>query len=450
MTVCRIKTHKAVAEKDCPQELLDDLVKDNPVYYEYQRLGISTRGISPTIQLYRVNNGMVYIPRAINISQYFPKIDYKDERVEGADIDVKSDIKLREQQVPAVKKLAEAENGLLIAPCGSGKTVMAIEAIGRVRKTTLILVHKEFLLEQWHKNIREILGENAGVYGGGRFNWQNHKIVIGMLQSIYAHRDRLPEGLINFPGIVIQDETHRISAPTWAEVIQLFPAKRRWGLTATPNRPDGLDFIFRSHLGNEVYRIAEQKLSPTVYMVATGLYVPHRAYIDRRNKLNRAQLINYIVNDRDRNRLILRYLIDAAKAGRQILVLTERVNHAKFLQESFHHNLPDSGLSSALFIGETTKEERIEAVTKDVIFATSQMAKEALDIPTLDTLFLTTPIASPITVQQSTGRILREVPGKRNPLVLDFLDRNSVTIGMARKRRRIYDELCYDVIAIDR
>lgn len=451
MTVCRVGTHKRLFKADVSPEIYEELTIPNPVYYEHERLGLSTSGVPRYIELYRERDEFVDIPRNISIDNFFNYIEYINETVEGSNIGLKSKVSLRNGQVPAVEDLVNSNNGILVAPCGAGKTVMAIEAISRVKKTTLILVHKEFLLDQWAGSIKDILGEEVGIISRGKVTgWQNKKINIAMLQTLYSHRDLLPEEFLYWPGIVISDETHRISAPTWSEVIQLFPAKRRWGLTATPNRPDGLGFIFKAHIGNIIHRMEAESLTPSVYMIGTGLYVPHRAYINQRNnKFDRAKFISYLVLNENRNRLILQHLINAAKAGRQILVLTERVNHAKFLEESFLHNMQDKGVSTSLFLGETSREERVEAVTKDVIFATSQMAKEALDIPTLDTLFLATPVASPITVQQSTGRILRELEGKRKPLVLDFVDGNSVALGMSRKRWAIYDHLGYEIYGIN-
>jgi len=448
-----ISTHKVIRKEDCPDRLLDDLKIINPVYLEYERMGLSTRGIPQSLYLYKQRGDYIYIPRNIALdvepAYWGTPLEYKDETVDGQEVQYNSKIDLWPKQESAVDALANTVDGILVAPCGSGKTVMALDAISRVNRTTLILVHKEFLQEQWAENIRIYLREEPGVIRGSHHNWKDRKIVIAMLQTLYSQRGYLSQDFLNWPGLVITDETHRISAPTWSEVIQLFPAKRRWGLTATPNRPDRLEIIFKAHIGNPVYKIPEQGLKPIVYRVATKVYVPHNQYINRyNNKMNRANLISYLVSHTERNRKILAYLINAARAGRQILVLTERVAHAKFLKRSLEHNIKDNGVTTSLFIGETTKEERASAVLQDVIFATSQMAKEALDIPTLDTLFLVTPSSSPITIQQSTGRILRECEGKKTPMVLDFIDSNNITMNMGRKRLKIYEHLGYDIRAV--
>lgn len=450
-----VGTHRIYKKEDCDQGFLDKLTVPNPVYYEYERMGITTKDIPRYLKLYEEGENsdlgkVILVPRNINFSPNKVTTKTKDLRVSGTPVNFKSNIKLREKQIDAVEALAKTRDGILVGPCGSGKTVMAVEALSRVGVTTLILVHKEFLMDQWAETIKNCLNEEVGIIRSSNWNWKGKKIVIGMLQTFHSQRGRIPQEFLEWPGLVISDETHRVSAPTWSQVIAMFPARRRWGLTASPERADGLELIFHAHIGDIVYQLEGQELQPKVYMVRTKCYVPHNAFINRWNgKPNRAKMINYLTNNRDRNVMILRLLIDATKAGRKILLLTERVDHAKFLKESFDLSMEGKGVSSMIYIGETTKEERLLARDVDVIFATSQMAKEGLDIPTLDTLFLVTPSSSVITIQQSTGRILRISPGKKDPLVVDFYDENTICVNSARRRKAIYDQLNYEVRVVE-
>jgi superfamily II DNA or RNA helicase len=355
-------------------------------------------------------------------------------------------VNLLPKQQPAVEALTNTIDGLLIAPCGSGKTVMGSAAMAKVGVTTIILVHKDLLIDQWQKAIEMVTGERAGIIKGGTWQWKGEKVVIAMLQTLHSQIDQIPEEFFNYFGLVISDEVHRISAPTWMKVIEKFPAKRRWGLTATPNRTDGLERIFQAHMGKPIYEIKGDALQPIIYMVKTNEFVATRDYINRRNgNANMAKLITGLTFIEKRNEKILRLVIEAAKEDSKIILLTDRVEHARFLKESFDYNVPHLGLTSSVYIGELNSEERNDASKADVIFATTQIAKEALDIPDLDTLFLATPFSSAITTQQAVGRILREYPGKKNPMVIDFVDKDPICMKLAEKRYATYERLGYQV-----
>jgi superfamily II DNA or RNA helicase len=160
---------------------------------------------------------------------------------------------------------------------------MGLEATARVGRTTLVLVHKEFLMEQWAERAKKLLGEDAGIIQVTTWDWKGKKIVIATLQTLYSQRDKLSEEFKNYFGLIISDEVHRVSAPTWSQVIGLFPARRRWGLTASPKRADGLEIIFHAHIGEIIYRLEGQALTPTIYMIQTKCFVPTKEYYNRWN-----------------------------------------------------------------------------------------------------------------------------------------------------------------------
>lgn len=439
-----ISTHKVIPKHLCCKDYLDKFVYSNPFRTGFE-FGFSGDDDWEEIVLYEETEDSILLPRNIKLNPLgVSESSFKDRRVLGERVQFTSRIKPFPSQVPAIEAMVNTDDGILVAPCGSGKTVMALEAIARVGRTTLVLVHKEFLMYQWADRIKEFLGEDAGIVQGDRWEWKDKKIVIGMLQTLYSQRDKISEQFINWPGVVTSDEVHRLSAPTWSKVIGLFPSKRRWGLTASPKRGDGLEFIFHAHMGEVAYTVQGNDLSPQVIFVQTGCHLPTRRYYIR-GKIRLPMLITGLTEIDKRNKKILTLLIQAAKSGRKILLLTDRVNHVKYLKENFDYNTSGLGITTSLYIGETTQEERKIAEKADVIFATSQMAKEGLDIPELDTLFFISVTSSRVTTQQAAGRILRPYLGKKPPLVIDFVDKNDICQNFARKRAEVYARLNYPI-----
>lgn len=442
-----LSSHRVIPADRCSSAYLQGLTIDNPALATAKRGGYSTRGIPATINLYQQVGENILIPR--NYPYLPPGItpgDFEDMRVNGQKVTYDFKIQLREKQIPAVEALAKTDGGILVAPCGSGKTIMGTSALAKLGTTTLILVHKEFLLGQWQEAVEMVTGEKAGVVQGATWDWRGKKVVIAMLQTLYSQMDKIPNDFINYFGLVISDEVHRISAPTWSQVIALFPAKRRWGLTATPTRGDHLEMIFHYHIGPIVHTIVGSDLMPKVVMYKTKAFVPTSKYCNRAGQANMAKLITALTNIEDRNKKLLRLLIDASKSGRKIILLTDRVAHAQFLKDSFDLSTQGSGITTSLYIGAITDQDvRKHAEEADVIFATTQIAKEALNIPELDTLFLTSPCGSKITVQQAAGRILRDSPDKMPPMVVDLVDNNIQCLKLAEIRYRIYQSLKYPI-----
>lgn len=437
-----ISTHRIYDQHEVTEEFLEQLRIPNPAYYNKARLGYGAEGIPQEIKLYKEKNGKIYVPR--NLEIYPPKVvRVEDHRVEGRDIQLKDGITLREDQIPAVAALSLATDGILNAGCGKGKSVMALKAVANIGKPTLILVHKEFLMTQWMNHIKNWFGVEAGYVQGGVFKWEGYPIVVGMLQTLYARRDSLPEGFRENFGIVISDECHRVSADTWSQVVEMFPAKRRWGLSATLNRSDGLEIIFKSHLGDVIYQLLGTNLQPKVYAINTGINFPQAQFQMRNGKLNTAKMLTHLTTIEERNRKILGYLVSAARGGRRIIVLSERVEHVKYLRQVFDHNTKGEGFETRMYIGGMDADARAEAEENaDILFATTQMAKEALDIPSLDTLFFVTPQGSEITTEQAVGRIARSFEGKKTPLVVDFVDDQlNYCRALWYKRAKVYTKM---------
>lgn len=449
-----LNSHYVTTREELGEHNIERLIIDNPVYYNNEKLGFSNRGVPKKLKLFTEKDGKLYIPRNAPVSISTLLHTIKDERSQGHPINVESKIELRDDQKPAVEAIMRAGDGILEAGTGKGKSVMACEVIARFGRTAIILVHKEFLMDQFTEHLKKWLGLTEDEIGYARGNpanwtWKGKKVVIGMLQSIYTHIDNLPEGFKEYFGLVISDECHRVSASTWSQVIQIFPAWKRLGLTATPKRADGLETIFHYHLGQIVYRLTGLNMKPTVHLVRTKVLESELPNIKIRGEINLSRLISRLAEHEERNKLILKVLLQAAKAGRKIIVLSDRRGHAEFLKESFDLSKKSIGLDveTRLYLGGMEKEVRQEAEENgDILFGTFQMAKEGLDIPELDTLFLVTPNSSKITVQQSIGRIARSKEGKKNPMVVDFVDVEiPICNALFNKRMKVYQSLELEV-----
>lgn len=454
MTGLILNSHLVTDRKEIGEENFIKLTIPNPAWANNERLGFSNHGVPQTLKLYEEDEfGVLKVPR--NAPVVYAEHVVEDDRSKGYPIKVPSKIQLKDDQKPAVDAVMLAGDGILQAGTGKGKSVMACEVISRFGRTTLILVHKEFLMDQFTGHLKNWLGLTDDDIGYARGNprgwtWKDKKVVIGMLQSIYANIDGLPEGFTEHFGLVISDECHRVSAATWAQVITIFPCQKRLGLTATPKRSDGLEVVFHYHLGPIVYQLTGINMKPVVHIVRTDVRTEELGDIGKGNNIMLAKLITNLSKHQDRNTKILKLLIDAAKAGRKVIILSDRREQVEGLKDALDRQKDALGLADChtrMYVGGMDKFARQEAEKNgDIFFATYQMAKEGLDIPELDALFLVTPNSSAITIEQSLGRIARSAEGKATPMVVDFLDRHlGICNALFNKRMKVYNKMELEV-----
>lgn len=206
-----LNSHYVTTREELGEHNIERLIIDNPVYYNNEKLGFSNRGVPKKLKLFTEKDGKLYIPRNAPVSISTLLHTIKDERSQGHPINVESKIELRDDQKPAVEAIMRAGDGILEAGTGKGKSVIACEVIARFGRTAIILVHKEFLMDQFTEHLKKWLGLTEDEIGYARGNpanwtWKGKKVVIGMLQSIYTHIDNLPEGFKEYFGLVISDE----------------------------------------------------------------------------------------------------------------------------------------------------------------------------------------------------------------------------------------------------
>jgi len=344
---------------------------------------------------------------------------------EGSPANISFTGNLREHQVEAVRKGTEVGNGVLSLDVGLGKTVCALALAAQFKRRTLIIVHKGFLADQWIERIQQFCpGATIGRVQQDEFSIGND-FVIAMIQTL-CQRPFAPGAFKSF-GTLIVDEAHHIAAQAFSQAMFLMAPKYTLGLTATPERKDGLTRLLYWFMGPEFFRLAR-----TQQTQVTAKRVPFTCKefleappVTRFGKMDFSGVVTKLTQIPERNKLLKEIILKST--GRHILVLTDRREHAFWLKE----NLKDS----ALYIGGLEQKALDEAAKARIVIGTFSLAQEGLDIPTLDTVFLVTPHSD---VKQAIGRILR---GASRPFIWDVVDSWSILYSMWRKRLATYREL---------
>ena len=338
------------------------------------------------------------------------------------------------------------QGATLCLPCGFGKTRTAIFAIHRLRAKTLVLASHSHLLVQFSKEASRIasgvvvakLPKSPAV----PLDPTAH-IIFGTLQSIYCRN--YPASYWASIGLVIVDEAHHLAAPTFCQALCRLPVCRVLALTATPERKDGREALRYYLAGDTAFRAYRPKSS-----LVTVKYL--RYTVEDPDTLKPFQTSYNTVGERmvllgkmsllqERNAVLVAQIQKLASGRAGVLVLCKLINHLHQLAEACA--LPDYGF----FTGQETQPQREEAAQRLVIFATFDMAKEGLGIPRLDALVLGSPAENTI---QCMGRILREVPGKLDPLVVDVYDDCVAFRGEVWSRLRQYTETGARIVGISK
>jgi len=436
------------------EQLKKDLTVNNGRRYAEEKLGVKTSE-PPEIFLYRIFGNRVIVPR-----HYVPKrlpgslpLKYVvDNYKKTQDFAVSCSITLRDDvQREAVEALQEKnENTLpkdkiLCLSCGCGKSVCALYAAQKSNKfPVLVIVHTTVLLNQWVNFIKKFYGlTDVPIIRGNKVKYKGYPIAVAMLQTLVS-RTYEPE-FYQYWHLIIADEIHRLGAETFSQVCWQFPGER-WGLTATPKRYDGMDIVFRIHLGKICYEYLEQELVPSVYLVETSAELsPYKKYTLWNGKLCIPKVITDLAENESRNNKILRLLEKSYNKGRTILILGERIDQLHYL-----HDAMSECASKAMCVGTMKGSAYDEALTKRVIFATHMKAKEGLDKTDLDTLFIPIPFANEERLQQSVGRIQRKNKNKLAPIVVVFYDKKvEIMLAFMRKMKKWFLKNKYSVTEIN-
>lgn len=429
--------------RDLYKQLLEKLTLKNPAYERAEKYGYGTYNIPEKIRLYRTDRGFLFVPRGVGneIIQYLRKnkIAYQlhDKRLKLPVVDFQSKIKLRDYQKEAVEQMMKGTQGFLVSPCGSGKTVMMIELMTRIKQPALFIVHQKELMDQIIQtavNLTNVTKEEIGIIGAGK-NSIGERMTVATIQTL----NRIDLGEISGKfGAVFIDEAHHVAAKSFYDVISQFRGCYRLAVSATPNRSDGLTKMVYSCTGNVVHEIKQDHV-PTII---PRLKIVQTDFSSRSSE--HRDIVKALVADKERNRLIVD-VIKSEFEGNYCLVLSDRVEHLKKLQALITKDLPT--LRCEVLTGSIKKKERKEIMERakqkgiDILLAT-QLAREGLDIPHLNRLFLTFPKRSAASVQQEVGRIMRPSEGKIDAIVYDFFDyKNGILLNQFKQRKAIYKEL---------
>jgi superfamily II DNA or RNA helicase len=411
-------------------------------------------GPGQDVRLYREVANWIEVPRqyaVFELPSVIGKID--DATVEGEPLDITFTKPLREMQEPLVEdflsKLGQGKHrygGIFSAKCGTGKTVMALKFLEQIGRPAIVLVHANFLMAQWRQAIKmftDIDSDEIGLIQQDKCEWKGKKIVLAMVESLVGERE-YPQEMFEHFGVLIADEVHRHGAAQWSRAIAMFPARLRIGLSATPRRGDGLWDVLRWHVG-DVLTESKKGGDANVYVVPTGIALDESTYRTRNAEINLGRLLTVLSKIGSRNDLITHHILKAVAAGRRVLVLSERLKHLdtlKAMVEFLWEGSP-SALNIGRYVGGMKESEIEVSKTCNLLFGTVQYAKEGLDDPSLDTLFLTTPKSD---VEQAVGRILRRDADKKPPFVIDFIDnKTGPCIGFYKRRRKQYEHLGFEV-----
>lgn len=424
----------------------DNLELPNPDYAKKKRMNMWVGKTPKTIVLYARNGDCLELPFGClrdvlpmlgkNINTMFSK---------PSQVNIEAHVPLYDYQTEAVGAMIKAKGGILCAPAGSGKTRSGIAIMCTLKRKALWITHTSDLLLQSKNAAREFVDDSLlGTITNG-------KVEIGSFITFATVQTLCNIDLLQYRDewdVIIVDECHRVAgSPTsvtqFSKVLNSLRARYKFGLSATVHRADGLIMATHSLLGKVSHTVPESavrgKIVPvTVIPVSTGVGISTE-YMNPDGTTNHAKLISYLTERYDRNEVILDTLIQNNEHSN--LILSDRVAH---LSELFNALPEDIKQFAAVIDGKmqskAKKSERAQAIEdmrtgkKKYLFATYSLAKEGLDIPRLDRLYLATPQKDYAVIVQSIGRIARRFDGKEQPIAYDFVD-NIRSLQKAYKTR---------------
>lgn len=390
----------------------------------------------------REDGDMLVLPRACGaiLTEIVGRdsVEVEDRRVSAPlPVPLVAAVELRGYQRRAVEGLLRG-SGVVHAPTGAGKTALALAAIAAAGECALILVTSRDLANQWAGDVRRILGVEPAMCVGGQVQFA--PVTIGMVQTLCdaehlaAARDRF--------GVVVHDEAHHAAAATSRVVLAGLPARYRWGVTATPARPDGLDKLIAWDIGPVRAKVTIAELQ-TAGFLAVPRYVQiateFSTSLDASERFS--DVVTAAAKDPARNTLIADTVARDCRDGAVGLVLTGRVSAVPELVRE----LTARGLRARGIAGASSVIERVAALSAaragelDVLVATT-IADEGLDVPVLQNLYLTGNAKAEGRFLQRIGRVLRPHPDKGAPVITDFVDvRVGVFAHQARTRKSVFE-----------
>jgi superfamily II DNA or RNA helicase len=416
----------------------------NPEFYQREKLRLSTWRTPRMIRCYEEDLDRLYLPRGLLkdtskiVNAFGSKLVIDDRRPAAPPRSFAFNGALTEAQQAAVTELASHDIGVLVAPTGAGKTVMACALMEKRATPTLVLVHTKPLAEQWRQRLGDILGLQKGEIGqlGGGRKRRSRVVDLVTLQSL-SRREDLAEVFEGY-GLVIVDECHHLPAVTFERSVRS-ATNRHWiGLTATPRRRDGLEGILHMQLGPVRHTMTED--AAATVLVRRDLVVHETMTLPGGSDEASVQtILGRVAEDEERTKQICADIADAHGRGRNVLVFTDRTKHLDSLggELTSTHGLRPAVLKGGT--GTKVNREILDSLGTSgsaiLLLATGAYLGEGFDLPALDTLFLTFPISGRSRVVQYVGRVTRARTGKTSVEVHDYLDSLHPILRRMHQRR---------------
>ena len=454
--------HIYIEKKGLPPAMLNRLLRiaafQNPEFYKAQAMRLSTFGKPRVVACGEDLPRHLGLPRGSLaeitslLESHGIKPVVRDERLVGKPIDAEFHGTLRPAQDEAVKQILRHDDGLLCAPTAFGKTAVAAWLIAKRKVNTLVMVHRQQLLDQWRERLSmflEVPIDEIGQVGGGKTKLTRN-IDVAVIQSL--HHDHEVKDFVSEYGHVIVDECHHLSAFTFERVMREVKARFVVGLTATPTRKDGHHPIIYMQCGPARFSLGPRAMTDSTPF--DHLVIPRPTDFrmsEGAGDLSIQDVYAALVTDEARNETIVRDVIRAVESGRSPLVLSGRTDHLSRLESAI------SGKVRNVFVlkGGTGRKQR-RAINEALagvpdgehrlILATGSYIGEGFDDARLDTLFLAMPISWKGTLQQYVGRLHRLHDNKRVVEVYDYVDANVRMLArMYDRRLKGYSDMGYKV-----
>lgn len=438
----------------------DNLILANPDYAKKQRMGFWVGNTPRTISLFEINGNQLVLPFGVLKSvpgEIWKEAEFIADFAEAEEVDFNAVVPLYDYQEEAVQAMIEAKYGILQSPAGSGKTQMGIALATRLKRKTLWLCHTLDLVRQSKERAELYMSKDLmGMITEGKVN-----IGSGITFATVQTMSKLDLARYrNEWDCIITDEVHRVSGtPTavtqYQRVLNNLSARHKYGLSATVHRSDGMIAATYALVGEIAYKVPDEAVADKIMRVGIcpvgTAVVQSRAMLNTDGTLNYAKMISYLTTCEERQQIIVDTLLE--NEGRSCLILSDRLEHL----EDLINRLPTLVQMDAVMIsgkmtskkGKADREKAIEDMRtgkKKYLFATYSLAKEGLDIPRLERLFLTTPQKDYAVITQAIGRVARTFEGKDDPIAYDFVDNTMYLVKAYKKRCSTYKKnKCYFV-----
>jgi len=426
----------------------------NPAFYDRERRRQSTWDTPRFLRLYdETVEGDLLLPRGMydRLAALLERAGSSvvvsgDLRSDGSPQEFHCSATLTPEQHAAHDAVLGHDLGLLVAPPGAGKTVMASAVIASLGVSTLVLVDRKALADQWRTRLNELLGLKVGQRGGGRTKTTG-VVDVATLQTL-ARDDDVASWTQGY-GLIVVDECHHVPAAAFTHAVAQIPARRWLGLTATPYRRDQLDDLIALQIGpirHTVARATRDTLTSVDAPVPDPVLLVHpTSYTydgdaSPQSPGGMAAIYRDLVADDDRLQQVVQDVLDARERGRHCLVLTQWTSHLERLTVE----LTGRGHGPVVLRGGMGVQQRTAALAQLqqpnadeplLVVATGPFVGEGFDCPALDTMFLAAPIAFEGRLVQYVGRILRPYPGKTTAEVHDYHDVHEGVLASSLAKR---------------